>query len=216
MSPPARRSLLATVVLAALTSACADGLGPNETVGPSATAHSPKAASPAVGAMVFDTDLVPLVWGGDPRDGLAVAVGYEQTVAQICADPNGDHPLSPGSGIGVVTPAGGIPITAMTREAYVIVYQYGGGVVTNPCAQLIAAPILATGRVTYTVSTSDALDILSPGAGGPGAAIVHAVAEGVVQLTAGGDARLAATLRLVFGADGSLVFDEERVRLTPM
>jgi hypothetical protein len=200
------------IVLTALTCACADRPGPAAPGGAAATANSTRAASAGVPADVFPFDIIPLVWGGDPRDQFAVTVGYEATVAQVCADPN-TVPLSPGSGIAVATPVGRLPITTSTHEAYAIVYQYGGGIVSDPCAQLATQPIVATGRVTYTVTTSDALDVVAPGGGGPGAAGVEAAAEGVVRLSAGGDVRLSATLRVLLRSDGSLVFDEERVRL---
>ena len=209
-----KRCSLVAFAFAALACACTDGLGPAPSREAVAMKHL-SAASVTAGAEVFPFDIIPLVWGGDPRDQLAITVGYEETVAEVCANPNA-VPLSTAAGIAVATPVASLHVTTFTHEAFAIVYQYGEGIVSHPCTQIAARPIVATGRVTYKVTTSDALGVLDPEAGGPGAAGVEATAEGVVQLAGGGEARLSAKVRALFKPDGSIAFDEERVRLRPM
>jgi len=84
------------------------------------------------------------------------------------------------------------------------VFEFGGG--TDPCA-IAGAPLIATGtgKFTYNVIAT-----------GPAAVVLHATVQGIVDLVSGGQARVFETARVVIQPDGTLLFDEERVRLTPI
>jgi hypothetical protein len=196
-----------TLGLVLLTAACADSPAPTAPTREldSAPAFAKGSSS---GAIIVRRGIVGNWWGGDPRDQLAVVVGWDASIAEVCALPdllNG--PISPGTGKGVITPTGRIHFNADSREAHVVVVQYGGGPVSSPC-QLVDALVVATGTVTFTLRINIA-------AGGVGQ-VAHVTAEGIVDLTSGGQAHLDATARYVVHPDGSVVFDEERVRLTPL
>ena len=49
-----------------------------------------------------------------------------------------------------------------------------------------------------------------------GVVVNHATVDGIVQLVSGGQARLFASLRFTVRPDGTLLFDVELVRLTPL
>jgi hypothetical protein len=51
---------------------------------------------------------------------------------------------------------------------------------------------------------------------GRGSFVAHIVVHGVVDLVSGGQARLFASARVRVLPSGRLLFDEERVRLTPL
>jgi len=73
---------------------------------------------------------------------------------------------------------------------------------------LAGAPIIATGTGKAT------FEALAPR---PGAALVaHVTVQGVVDLVSGGQARVLGTARVTVLPDGTLLFDEERVTLTPI
>jgi hypothetical protein len=97
----------------------------------------------------------------------------------------------------------------------VVVFEYGAGIVVDPCV-LVGAPVVATGTVKYTFRVSDLGDIYGLNLGGPGSTSIHETVEGIVDLTGGGQARLFGKVRTLWGPDNSLRFDEERVRLTPL
>jgi hypothetical protein len=218
MSHTACRALAAgvTLGLALLTVACDDRPVPTAPTDPSALTPGLDKASSS-GAQVERTDFpFGFAGGGDPRDNLAFFVGPLDPVAAAalkCPDPDVIAPVSPGARAQIVTvPTGRVQVRAITREAHIAVWQFTGPV-TSTCP-LVSAPVVATGIVHYTVTTTDA-DAFG-GAGGPGAATWHVNAVGVVDLTSGGQARLHATARILVLPDGSLRFDEERVRLTPL
>jgi hypothetical protein len=58
--------------------------------------------------------------------------------------------------------------------------------------------------------------ISDPAGSGRGAFVWHVTTTGVVDLASGGRARLFGTFRWVIRPDGTLVMDEEIVRLTPL
>lgn len=153
--------------------------------------------------------------GGDPRDQLALVVGIEPPLPDLCTGTDDPVGFSPARAQAVVTPAGRVPVYSFQREAYVEVYQYGGGIVTDGC-QLVGAPVAATGRVRSMSTITDASAEFGDGIGGPGASTLHVTVQGVVDLTSGGQARLFGTVRVVIGPDGELLMDEERIRLTPL
>jgi hypothetical protein len=74
-------------------------------------------------------------------------------------------------------------------------------------AKWSGAPVVGTGtgNFNYTVLAT-----------GPGAFTVHVTVQGTVDLVSGGQARVFGTARVTVLPDGTLLFDEERVRLTPI
>ena len=46
--------------------------------------------------------------------------------------------------------------------------------------------------------------------------MLHATVQGIVDLVSGGQARVFGTARVTILPDGTLLFDDERVRLTPL
>lgn len=146
------------------------------------------------------------VMGGDPSNPLALQAGFDPgvTVEDICADPSGLN-LN-GIGQAVFTPPGGFLSHTSAKDAVLVVYQFGGGPVTDPC-QVVGAPIVGTGTGSFTFKVSDP---------GPGAIAIHVTVHGTIDLTSGGRARLFATARIILLPDDSLLFDVERVRLTPI
>ena len=94
----------------------------------------------------------------------------------------------------------------MGRDVNLVVYEFGAGPVTDAC-QLVGAPVVGTGTgdFNYTVLAT---------AGG--AVALHVTAQGTIDLVSGGQARVFATARITVLPDGTLLFDEERVRLTPL
>jgi hypothetical protein len=143
--------------------------------------------------------------GGDPRNPLALQAGFDAgvTAEDICADPAAQAP----NGVGqlVLTPSGGALVHTSGRDVNLFVYQFGAGPVTGPC-QLAGAPVVGTGTGDFTFNILDT---------GPGAVVVHVSARGTIDLVRGGQARLHATARVTVRPDGTLLFDEEQVRLTP-
>jgi hypothetical protein len=68
-------------------------------------------------------------------------------------------------------------------------------------------PVLGTGTANYT---------FEPVFTGQGAFVIHVTLQGVIDLVSGGQARVDATAQVTILPDGTLLFDEERVRLTPL
>jgi hypothetical protein len=102
---------------------------------------------------------------------------------------------------------GGAIATGHVHDVYLVVYDFGGGIVSNIC-QLVGAPVLGTGTADYTfeaVVTGQGADF-----------VIHITLHGVIDLVSGGQARIQATAQAVVLPDGTLLFDEERVRLTPL
>jgi hypothetical protein len=94
----------------------------------------------------------------------------------------------------------------MARDANLVVYQYGGGLLTDIC-QLVGSAVVGTGtgRFTQLLEFADPL----------GATAVHVTVRGTIDLVAGGQARVFGTERVTILPDGTLLFDEVRIRLTP-
>ncbi len=165
-------------------------------------------------AIVERPDAAPgFFFGGDPRDGLAVAVGYITPIAslaEICADPTAsDIPVTGGRLQFVSTPSGSVQATFTSAHEAVTVFRYGEGIVTSAC-QLVGAPVVATGTVTVSLHQTKVTGE------GPGASLFGATLEGLVTLTSGGTARIHGTLQFVVRPDGSIQIDRERVSLTPL
>jgi hypothetical protein len=149
--------------------------------------------------------LAPVFLGGDPSNPLAVQAGFEAGLIadDICPD-NGEHVDPRAQGQGIFTPPGGFVASTSVHDMSLVVYQYGGGIVSNIC-QLVGAPVLGTGTANYTFELVFT---------GQGAFVIHQTLQGVIDLVSGGQARVNATVRVTILPDGTLLFDEERVRLT--
>jgi hypothetical protein len=194
-----RRSLLlSTAALAgALTLGCADQQSPTAPTDPPA---------PSLRAERVPV-LAPVFLGGDPSNPLAVQAGYEAglTANDICPD-NGEHVDPRVQGQAILTPTGGFISHTSAHDVSLVVYQYGGGIVGDIC-QLVGAPVLGTGSASYT------FELVSTG---QGAFVGHLTLQGIIDLVSGGQARVDATARVTIVPDGTLLFDEERVRVTPL
>jgi hypothetical protein len=194
-----RRSLLlpTAALMGALTLGCADQQSPTAPTDP---------PTPSLRAERVPV-LQPVFLGGDPSNPLAVQAGYEAGLIadDICPD-NGEHVDPNAAGQGIFTPPGGFVFNVTARDVSLVVYEFGDGIVTNIC-QLVGATVLGTGSGNY--SSEGALT-------GQGAIVFHVTLQGVIDLVSGGQARVNATARVTILPDGTLLFDEERVRLTPL
>jgi hypothetical protein len=76
----------------------------------------------------------------------------------------------------------------------------------------VGAPLVATGTV-FAKQTLNQVFVPGPG---PGSLVVVVTVHGIVDLTAGGQARLHGSPRFVIRPDGTLVKDQELVTLTPL
>lgn len=195
-----RRSLLlpTAALAAALTLGCADQQSPTglvtEPLAPSLRAeHVP----------VFS----PVLLGGDPSNPLAVQAGYEAGLKaeDICPD-TGEHVDPNSQGKAHFTPPGGVHISVSARDVSLVVYDFGEGIVTDVC-QLVGAPVLGTGSGKYSTQLN---------VSGPGATVLHITVHGIIDLVSGGQARVHATAQVTILPDGTLLSDEERVRVTPL
>jgi hypothetical protein len=144
--------------------------------------------------------------GGDPGNPLALQAGFDAglTAEDICAGDFGEGPH--GLGQIVLTPSGGALLHSLGRDVNLVVYEFGAGPVTDGC-QLVGAPVVGTGtgNFNYTVLAT-----------GHGAFTVHVTLQGTIDLVSGGQAGVFGTARVTVLPDGTLLFDEERVRLTPL
>jgi hypothetical protein len=143
--------------------------------------------------------------GGDPSSPLALLAGFDAgvTAEDLCADPERGVE---GAGQAILTAPGGFLAHASGRDVNLIVYQFAEGPVASPC-QLVGAPVLGIGTGKFTFILLDT---------GPGGTVIHVTVQGTIDLVGGGQARLLATVRVTILPDGTLLFDEERVRLTPL
>lgn len=194
-----RSHLLPTAALAgALTLGCADQQSPTD------LATDPLTPSlRAERVPVFS----PVLLGGDPSNPLAVQAGYEARFAaqDICPD-TGEHVDPNSQGQAIFTPAGGVHVSVSARDVHLVVYEFGEGIVTDIC-QLVGAPVLGTGSGKYSTQLN---------VSGPGAIVLHITVQGIIDLVSGGQARVLATAQVTILPDGTLLFDEERVKLTPL
>jgi hypothetical protein len=187
-----RVSLVCTAVL---LGSCADSsTAPVETQSPQFSAANAPSQS---GPNVFRFPFFAVVFSGFETE-LAVATGFNAPFADHCGDT--PSPGQPGSAQIVLTPPGGFHLKDSGRDVSVLVFAFEGPVFDN--CLLVGAPVVASGtaHLTFTV------------AGRQTAATVH----GVVDLASGGQAGLLVTTITHFGADGSIVFDHTRIRLTPL
>jgi hypothetical protein len=170
--------------------------------------QSPTDDSPAPSLRAERVDIVnAFQMGGDPSNPLAlgVALDADVTAEDICAG-NFTPDQNQGFGQGIFTPSGGVHIHTSGRDVNLVLYQFGGGPVSGPC-DLVGSPILGTGtgKFTYSLQVS-----------GPGAVTSHVTVQGTIDLVSGGQARVLGTARVTILPGGTLLFDEERVRLTPL
>jgi hypothetical protein len=191
-----RYSLYRPVV--ALAGAILFGCG--EAASPSAPADSAAPSFRAEHSIVLNA----IYLGGDPSSPLVVGVGFEAGVTpQDVCDGNGGIPE--GLGKEVRTPAGGSHSHSSGKDMHIDVFAFGEGS-GDPCA-FAQAPLVGTGTGKFAVNFQDS---------GPGALVIHATVQGIVDLVAGGQARVFATARVTVLPDDTLLFDDEVVRLTPL
>jgi hypothetical protein len=194
-----RALLLPTAALAgAMTLGCADQQSPSGLV------TDPLAPSlQAERVPVFS----PVLLGGDPGNPLAVQAGYEAGLSAQDICPDTGEQVDPNSrGQAIFTPPGGLHINVSARDVSLVVYDFGDGIVTDIC-QLVGAPVLGTGVGKYSTQLN---------VSGPGATVLHITVQGIIDLMSGGQARVLATAQVTILPDGTLLLDEERVRLTPL
>jgi hypothetical protein len=192
-----------------LTAAFAGALGlgcSDQQQAPTAPADPP---APSLSALRFRPAAAFFIIGADANTSLVVQAGWEPgiTAVDLCADFTGGIQDAGQKGQIVFTPPGGAHLQVSATDANIVVYQFGGGLVTDICQQLVGAPIIGTGTGQFT-------DLLQ--SAGPGGTIFHITVKGIIDLTAGGQARLFGTSRITILADGTQLFDEERISLTPL
>jgi hypothetical protein len=121
-----RSLLLPTAALAAAFAiGCADPQSPPPAGDPSA---------PSLRAERFPNAAF-IYLGGDPSNPLAVQVGWEAglTAEDICPNPSEGVKEEGQKGQVIFTPPGGFLSQTHARDANIVVYQFGGGIVTDPC-----------------------------------------------------------------------------------
>ena len=196
MRQPTANSSLATLV-SSLLLACAGA--------PDATAPA-EPAPPSLGAeRVVVVNAFQM--GGDPSNPLALQVAFDAdlTAQDICTG-NFSPDQNQGSGQAILTPSGGLLQHSSGREVDLVLYQFGEGPVTGPC-DLVGAPVLGIGTGKFTFPF-----VVAPG----GTIVAHVTVQGTVALLSGGHVRVLGTARVTVLPDGTLLFDEERVVLTPL
>ena len=197
-----RRILLlpAAVVASALVLGCGDRQQP-----PTAPADVPTPSLRAERQPFFGF----FQMGGDPEFPFAIQIGFEAgvTAEDICTDPESQPVATEGQkGQFVLTPPGGFIAHSSGRDMFMIVYEFAEGPVTGPC-DLAGAPVVGTGTGKFTFMVIET---------GPGATVFHVTVKGTIDLVSGGEARVHGTAQVTILPDGTLLFDEERVRLTPL
>jgi len=201
------RNIRLTLIIAVTAGlGCSEGdsvTGPGAINPPNSFLYAMTAALRAtVGPNAFIT-----AFGGAPGSSFAILVGTEGSVENVCA---AAAPPSPQNGIIIETPSGKIPSHAVSRNAPVRVYEHPG-VFTGFC-DLAGDPLVASGRVVFNQTVNQ---FTGPGTG-PGSFALQVTVQGVVDLVAGGQARLHAAARVEIRPDGTLVKDQELVTLTPL
>jgi hypothetical protein len=173
-----------------------------------ACAGSPDATAPAdpgpasLGAERI-LSLNAIYLGGDPSDGLVVGIGFApgDTPEDVC---EGSAGIPEGLARLIILPTGGVQALTIGHDLHLDVFSFTG--FTDPCA-MAGAPLVGSGTGKFTFQVLD---------GGPGATAIHATVQGIVDLVAGGQARVLATARVTILPDGTQLFDVERVILTPL
>lgn len=191
-----RSFLLARAALtAAFAIGCADQQSPT----------AADQAAPSFGAQHLPA-FTGLLLGGDPSNPLAIRAGYEpgRTAADVCADPSQGIETEAQNGKDVFTPHGGFHEQIHARDVSLVLYAFGAGPVTDPC-QLVGAPVLGTGTGDFTWN----INVGKPG----GVFVVHVTVHGTIDLVGGGQARVLGTARVQVRPDGTVHFDDERVKL---
>jgi hypothetical protein len=185
----------AAALMSALVLGCTDAQPP--------TAAEPPA--PSYGAVQFPVFSF-FVMGADASTSLVVQAGWQPGVTpeDLCADFGGGVQEEGQKGKIIFTPPGGVHVQSKARDANLVVYQYDGGLLTDVC-QLVGAPVVGTGTGRF----SQPLEFTT------GATTTHVTVRGIIDLTAGGQARLFGTERVTIRPDGTQLFDEVRIRLTP-
>jgi hypothetical protein len=156
--------------------------------------EAPAQSGPNVFRIPFATAIV---FSGFDTE-IAVAVGFDEPFDEHCGDFT--SATQPGTTQIVVPPSEQVHLRGSGRDASVIVFAFNGPVFDN--CLLVGAPVVATGTAHYNGVFN----------AHQGAGTVH----GIVELAGGGQARLLVTVETHFGADGSIVFDHTRIRLTPI
>jgi hypothetical protein len=174
-------------------------LGCNDAPGPSTPAHP---GGPAFRAEHFDIANA-VYLGGDPSNPLVVGVGFEDgvTPADVC---EGNGGIPEGIGKIVFPPSGGSHEHTSGRDVNLDVFAFGEGS-GDPCA-FADAPFVGTGTGKFTFNVQQ---------NGRGTLVIHVTVQGLVDLVAGGQARVFASARITV-ANGTLLFDDEVVRLRPL
>lgn len=174
-------------------------LGCDDAASPSAPADSPGPSFRAEHFIIQNA----IYLGGDPSNPLIVGAGFEAGITpQDVCDGNGGIPE--GLGKAVLTPAGGNLSHSSGKDVNIDVFAFGEGS-GDPCA-FAGAPLVGTGTGNFTFNVLGS---------GRGALVIHATVQGIVDLVGGGQARVFGTARVTVLPDGTLLFDEEVVRLTP-
>lgn len=155
---------------------------------------APPQSGPNVARIPFATSIV---FSGFDTE-IAVAVGFDEPFEEHCADFTSATQL--GTTQLVFTPPGPVHLRGSGHDVDVIVFAFDEPVFDN--CLLVGAPVVATGTAHFT-------GVFNPR---QGSGAVH----GIVDLTAGGQARLLVTTQTHFAADGSIVFDNTEIRLTPI
>jgi hypothetical protein len=195
-----------SLVFIAASVACTDNSNFSSPSGVDDANSSTGALSPRSGAVVGDNAFL-TVFGGAPGSNLALLVGTEGSAEDACA---ALALPSPQNGIAVETPSGKFPSHAVSQEAPVQVFAFPG-FLTGFCG-LVGAPLVATGTVFFNQTVNQ-----FPGPGtGPGSFAIQVTVDGIVDLVAGGQARLHAGARVEIRPDGTLVKDQESITLTPL
>jgi hypothetical protein len=198
-----------TPLIAVLLASCSDttGTGISDSSAPTPRAffsNAPLTSGPNVQRGV------PLaVVAVDVETNLVLVAGFADPITEA----NCEHPENiPLSGDltqqQVSTPSGREQFTTPRQEVEVTIYQ----LVEEPTSfcSLFSGPIVAAGTVTATWGEKN---VPPPGDLGPGAGIVHIIFNGVVDLSAGGEARLLGGFRARFNNDGEFVTGIDFVRL---
>ncbi len=160
------------------------------------------AAPPSLGAVRI-LNLNAIYLGGDPADGLVVGIGFAPGVTPQDAC-EGNAGIPEGLGQLILLPTGGVQSMNKGRDLHLDVFAFTG--FTDPCA-MAGAPLVGSGTGKFTFLVLDS---------GPGGVVIHATVHGIVDLVAGGQARVLGTARITILPDGTQLFDVERVTLTPL
>ncbi len=168
----------------------------------------PEVPDPAFAGATVDRNLVlNAVFASGPPNNLALRVGDEDTERQCTGQ---EVIASPQRGQAVFTPSGVLNLHSFSQEVFVEVFDFAGtgGFGGTDFCDVFGADILATGTVTFT-------EVVHLPREATGVVSAHVTVNGIVDLSAGGQARLHATAQFVVGANG-IVLDQTQISLTPI